>query len=175
MDSILASSSVQDIVNPMNMSDSSTSDSGFNKITIMLIIFLILACCLLCIGYDFNFSKMFSSGTGLCACFILFCFMFYIFWNHFWGAGSGNTKPMISQETKNKYMGQFKNSLSSFGNATYNASQGITNPTLNRFSNSINQYGQRIITQPVPTQMITQQVPSQMLGQQVPTQQPLYV
>ena len=175
MDSILSSSSLPEIANPIN--NSSGSDSGFNKITIMLIIFLILACCLLCIGYDFNFSNMISSGTGCCACFILVCFLFYILWNHFYGAGSGNTNPMISQETKNKYMGQYKNVLGHIGNLAYNSSQGVTNPTLNKWSGTINQYGQRIVGQPgsipIPVQVpasipaqVPVQVPVPMVGHQ---------
>jgi hypothetical protein len=122
-------------------------ESSFNKITIMLLIFLIIACCLLCIGYDFNFSNMFSSGIGLCACFILSCFLIYILWNHFYGAGSGNTEQMISQETKDKYMGKYKDFSKVLGQTTYNMGQRVQNPTLNNWSNRINDFGYRVFPQ----------------------------
>jgi len=92
------------------------TNSGFNKITIMLLCFLFMACCLICIAYKFNMSSMISSGVFYSACLILICFIIYIFWNHFYGAGSGNTEQMISEETKKLYSDRYLNAAKSASN-----------------------------------------------------------
>ena len=65
------------------LSSSPPKQSNFNFKTIFLILMLISACCLLSSGYNFDFRKLFESGTSMSACFVLTLFTFYILYEFF--------------------------------------------------------------------------------------------
>lgn len=67
---------------PMN-NESGESLMNFNFKTIFLILILICACCLLSFGYNFEINNLFDSTTSMIACSILFCFLFYVFYELF--------------------------------------------------------------------------------------------
>ncbi len=52
--------------------------SSFNFMTLILIIFLVCACCLLMVAYEFNIEQMITEGVGICACILLTLFLIYI-------------------------------------------------------------------------------------------------
>ena len=56
---------------------------NLNFKTVFLVVILICACCLLSIGYNFDISKLFESGTSMVACGVLVAFLFYVLYEFF--------------------------------------------------------------------------------------------
>ena len=114
---------------------------NFNFKTIFLILILICACCLLSFGYNFEINNLFNSGASLSACFILFCFMFYVFYELF----KKESCDELNKKGSERLSSAFGRGLMSMGKGMNYTSQKITSPTLNRMSNYANTTGQRYL------------------------------
>lgn len=93
-----------------------TTENRCYTITAWLLCFLFMACCLISISYNFNPFTAISSKICNCACFILICFIIYIFWNHNYGPCSGNKEQLISEQTKKLFTNKYLNATQSMGN-----------------------------------------------------------
>ena len=71
--------------NPLNhdFSENVPKSYNWNFKTMFLVIILICACCLVCIGFNFNLEEMINSSIVWCACSILVVFMIYIFYEYY--------------------------------------------------------------------------------------------
>lgn len=147
----------------LNLSHSNSSNYETNYVSIFLIILLLIGCSLLVVGYNFNLSNILESPLALCASFILICFLFFIFWYHFFGTTCGKVK-MVSNEFKEQF------------NQGLNQSTALLGQQLNKTTQNMNKLNNPLTNnyQPLPLQQQPQPLPLPLpLPSNYSQQQPL--
>lgn len=163
MDSIISNST--EMIPSVHSPHTSLSSYNLNFKTVFLIILLILACCFLSAGYNFEINNLFNlNSLSFWACVILILFTFYVLYEFFKSDTcedinkSGWDRLKTSANRGRSYVGQKgTNAMLSMGNTLSNASQRITSPTANFVSDYINKMGQKHLPQKYQNPNYTQQ------------------